>query len=102
VAIAMHGEPVAWKLARPVRREGRRNHLPRGRQALCSYSTDWVAEAAPCDLDSGRETAISPAASQRDRSASAGRRKPDLLSREECSGAAGEEVWRSRCRIRRD
>ncbi len=55
MAIAMHGEPVAWKLARPVRREGRRNHLPRGRQALCSYSTFPVGPLH-CDLDGGRET----------------------------------------------
>ncbi len=44
---AMHGEPVAWKLARPVRREGRRNHLPQGRQALCSYSTFRWFRVAP-------------------------------------------------------
>ncbi|MBP2448610.1 hypothetical protein JOH51_006118 [Rhizobium leguminosarum] len=47
MANATHGEPVAWKLARPVRREGRRNHLPKGRQALCSYSTFSVVRDAP-------------------------------------------------------
>lgn len=55
MAMATHGEPVAWKLARPVRREGRRDHLPRGRQALCSYSTFPVGPHH-CDLDGGRET----------------------------------------------
>ncbi len=39
MAITTHGEPDAWKFARPVRREGRRN-LPRKRgKALHPYST---------------------------------------------------------------
>src|SRR5690606_14530750 len=58
-------------------------------------SPDWVVEAAPCDLDSGREAPIWPTASLRDRSISGGRCKADLLFREECGTAAGEEVCRA-------
>ena len=47
MAKAAHGEPVAWKLARPVRREGRRNQPSQGGQALCSYSTFSMFRAAP-------------------------------------------------------
>ncbi|MBP2449856.1 hypothetical protein JOH51_007364 [Rhizobium leguminosarum] len=55
MANATHGEPVAWKLARPVRREGRRNHLPKGRQALCSYSTFRCLGPLHCGLDGSRK-----------------------------------------------
>jgi hypothetical protein len=36
-----HGEPDAWKLARPVRREACRNLRPQGSKALHAYSTRW-------------------------------------------------------------
>ncbi len=80
MAKAAHGEPEAWKLARPVRREGRRNHLPQGRQALCSYSTlvcraahiatlmtvdgseaiDWHPDRGWNEVEGGRERLLDP------------------------------------------
>jgi len=38
----MHGEPDAWKPARPVRREGWRNLSPKGDVALHLYSTAFL------------------------------------------------------------
>lgn len=55
-----------------------------------------LSEAALCGLDSGREATVQPPASTGPQR-SGGRRKPSLLSREECGEAAGEEGWRSRC-----
>jgi len=59
VAKAAHGEPVAWKLAHPVRREGRRNHPLQGGQALFSYSTldDRAAPIAASMTWQGTKTA---------------------------------------------
>lgn len=53
---AVHGEPDAWKRARPVRREGRGNLQPKGRKASFLYSTrQMIAERTKDKLSAARK-----------------------------------------------
>ena len=85
----MHGEPDAWKPARPVRREGWRDLALKGVVALHPYSTFGFRARARRGLDGDRHGRDDRRRSPWTRSTCGGRRGRSFLTREEWAKPRG-------------